>query len=181
MDSEYLNRFEKKLQDGLLQICISHKALDNILLESEDIDNKWKDIAPEYLADAVGQVNDYPTVSVAWAAYLGMAIAYGWDKDWTHYSKMTYRSFYGERGFDDMDDNIVKNILHIDPESKEAGQIESIIRTCAQATVSFIRHEQIEPQSPMAYHAFIKACKAMFKTGAAIELKRLGYKMEKIQ
>lgn len=155
--------------------------LDNILLESEDIDNKWKEIAPEYLADAVCQVNDYPTVSVAWAAYLGMAIAYGWDKDWTFYSQKEYKSFYGNRGFDNMDDNIIENILHLNPKSKDAEQIEAIIRTCAQTTISFIRHEQIEPQSPTAYHAFIKACKVMYKTGASIELKRLGYKMEKIQ
>lgn len=44
-----------------------------------------------------------------------------------------------------------------------------------------IRHEQIEPQSPMAFHVFARACCTMFRIGAAIELKRLGYKFEKIE
>ena len=46
--------------------------------------------------------------------------------------------------------------------------------------VAQIRHEQIEPQSQMAFHIFARACRAMFRIGAAIELKRLGYKFEKV-
>ena len=41
-----------------------------------------------------------------------------------------------------------------------------------------IRHEQIEPQSPIAFHVFARAIKVMYRIGAALELKRLGYKLE---
>ena len=77
----YLDRFENKLQEDLLRLCTSYRMLDGVLLSSEDIDMHWNKLAPEYMADAVPQIADYPTVSVAWAAYLGLAIAYGWDKD----------------------------------------------------------------------------------------------------
>ena len=37
-----------------------------------------------------------------------------------------------------------------------------------------------EPQSPLAYHVFATASKTMYRIGAALELKRLGYKFEKM-
>lgn len=155
--------------------------LDGTLLAADDIDNRWHDLAPEYVADAVGQIRDYPVVSVAWAAYLGLGVAFGWDEDWEYYAQASYQSYYGEQGFDDMDEHIVRDLLQLPLDSKEAGQLEDIIRRCGQATVSMIRHEQIEPQSPMAFHVFARACRTMFRIGAAIELKRLGYKFEKIE
>ena len=176
----YLDRFENKLQEDLLRLCTSYRMLDGVLLSSEDIDMHWNKLAPEYMADAVPQIADYPTVSVAWAAYLGLAIAYGWDKDWKNCQDATYQSYYGSQGFDDMDEHIVFEQLGLLQDGFEANQIEQVIRHCGEATVSAIRHEHIEPQSPMAFHVFARACKIMFKLGAAIELKRLGYKFEKL-
>ena len=71
MNTEYLNNFEEKLQQELLHLCTNYGMLDSTLLAADDIDNRWHDLAPEYVADAVGQIRDYPVVSVAWAAYLG--------------------------------------------------------------------------------------------------------------
>ena len=176
----YLDRFENKLQEDVLRLCTSYRMLDGVLLSSEDIDMHWNKLAPEYMADAVPQIADYPTVSVAWAAYLGLAIAYGWDKDWKNCQEATYQSYYGAQGFDDMDEHIVFEQLGLLRDGFEANQIEQVIRHCGEATVSAIRHEHIEPQSPMAFHVFARACKIMFKLGAAIELKRLGYKFEKL-
>ena len=181
MEKEYYDRFEIKLQDDLLRLCTSYQQLDGVLIASEDIDGHWNVLGPQYLADAVEQVRDYPIVSVAWAAYLGTGVAWGWDADWAAVSKAPYQLFYGEQGFDDMDEHIVRDLLQLPLDSKEAGQLEDIIRRCGQATVSMIRHEQIEPQSPMAFHVFARACRTMFRIGAAIELKRLGYKFEKIE
>ena len=154
--------------------------LNGTLLASEDIDQQWQKLGPEYLADAVTQIKDYPTVSVAWAAYLGMGIANGWDKDWNRYQKLPYQHFYGSEGFDNMDENIVANILGLPLESEDARKLEAIIRSCAQTTVSLIRHEEIEPQSPTAYYIFASACRIMYRIGAALELKRLGYKFERV-
>ncbi len=181
MDKEYLDSFEDKLQEELLRLCTSYNMLDGKLLATDDIDNQWNVLAPEYMADAVGQINEYPTVSVAWAAYLGLAIAYGWDTDWDFISKAAYQSFYGEQGFDDMDEHIVRDLLGIPLDSEEAQNLEGMIRRSAQTAVTLIRAEQIEPQSPMAFYVFARAVKVMFRIGAAIELKRLGYKFEKVE
>lgn len=179
-DKEYLDQFENKMRQDLLHICTSAHMLEGVLLSSEDIDEHWMKLAPEYLADAVRLVQDYPTVSLAWAAYLGLAMAYGWDMNWEVFSKAEYTFFYGERGFDDMDEHIVKDILGMPLEGEETVELEEVIRRCAQSAIQRIRHEQIEPQSKMAYHVFIRSCAVMYSIGAALGLKKLGYKLEKI-
>lgn len=181
MKKDYLDNFETKLQEELLRLCTSYKMLNGVLLATEDIDNRWHALAPDYMADAVPEIRDYPTVSVAWAAYLGLAVAYGWDTDWETSSKVAYQSYYGSQGFDDMDEHIIKDTLGLLLDGYEARDLEDIIRRCGEMTVSLIRREQIEPQSPMAFHVFARACKVMYHTGAAIELKRLGYKFEKLE
>lgn len=176
----YLDEFEAKLTNELLRLCTQYKLLEGVLLSTEDIDNYWQRIAPEYMADAVPQIAKYPTVSVAWAAYLGLGVAFGWDVDWTKFSIVEYKSFYGEQGFDDMDEHIIRDLMEVPLESEEATNLETIIRRCGELSVAQIRHEQIEPQSMMAFHVFARACRAMFRIGAAIELKRLGYKFEAV-
>ncbi len=180
VDKEYLDNFENKLQEELMRLCTSYNMLEGKLLATDDIDNQWNVLAPEYVADAVGQISEYPTVSVAWAAYLGLAIAYGWDADWDTFSRAEYTSFYGEQGFDDMDEHIVRDLLGVPLDSDEARELEGMIRRSAQTAVALIRGEQVEPQSPMAFHVFARAVKVMYRIGAAIELKRLGYKFEKV-
>ncbi len=180
IDKEFLDRFESKLQEELLRLCTSYKLLDGTLLATDDITDRWNALAPEYMVDAVAQIKEYPTVSVAWAGYLGLAIAYGWDANWDTFSRAEYTSFYGEQGFDDMDEHIVKDLLGLPLDSHEAQDLEAMIRRSAQTAVAFIRHEQIEPQSPMAFYVFARAVKVMFRIGAAIELKRLGYVFQRM-
>lgn len=180
MDIQYLIRFEEKMQDDLLRLSTSRNMLKGVLLATEDIDEQWNILAPEYMGDAVPQIAHYPTVSVAWAAYLGMAVAYGWDSDWETFLKMPYQSYYGEQGFDDMDEHIVRDLLRIPLDSRTAKELEETIRQCGEKAVDLIRYEQIPPQSEMAFHVFARACKAMYKIGAAIQLKRMGYNFEKV-
>lgn len=181
MQKIILERFENKLQGELIKLCTSYGMLEGTLLSTDDINELWhSNLAPEYVADAVTQIHDYPTVSVAWTAYLGMAVAYGWDKDWEKCKTAEYKSYYGNDGFDDMDEHIIRDIIGLPLESDEAKNIEMMIRRMAQTTVNLIRHEQIEPQSPMAFHVFARAVKVMFRIGAALQLKRLGYKFEKM-
>lgn len=180
MDIGFLNRFEEKIQNELLRICTSHGMLEGVLLATDDINGHWDTLAPEYVADAVGQIADYPIVSVAWAGYLGLAVACGWDKNWQECLKTPYKAYYGSQGFDDMDEHIIEHILGLSLDSRESEKIGSVIRSCAQASVTLIRREQIEPQSPMAFHVFARAIKVMYRIGAALELKRLGYKFEEV-
>lgn len=164
----------------LLKLCTQYKVLEGTLLSTEDIDARWHEIAPEYVADAVPNIADYPTVAIAWAGYVGMAVAHLWDEDWAAHCKDEYKSLYGPAGFDDMDENIVQKILGFHLESQEAKNIEQMMRRLGETALTLIRRENIEPQSPMAFHAFARAIKVMFRIGAAIELKRLGYKFEQV-
>ena len=168
------------MRKSLLIIATERGYQDGKLLESDDIKEYWHRIQANYMADAVPQVAQYPMVSVAWAAYLGMAIAYCWDIDWETYRTAQYESFYGDQGFDNMDDHIVQDILNIPLSSPEARRLVMTIQTLAQQAIDIIRHEQIQPQSKMAFHVFARACTAMYAIGASIELKQLGYKFEKM-
>lgn len=179
LDTVILDKFEEKLTQSLMRLCVQYKFLDDgVLPTSDDIDAKWKELAPEYMVDAVEQIRNYPTVSVAWAAYMGLAVAYGWDAAWEIMSKAEYKSFYGSQGFDDMDEHIVRDVLGLALDGEDARQLEAMIRRCGETTVTHIRHEHIDPQTPMTFHIFARACRVMYRIGAAIELKRLGYKME---
>ena len=181
VDIGFLNRFEEKVQNELLRLCTSRGMLSGALLATDDVTGHWDVLAPEYVADAIGQIADYPTVSVAWAGYLGLAVAHGWDTNWEACVRTAYRQYYGEQGFDDMDEHIVQHVLGLSLESKEAKELEGMIRSCAQMAVTLIRREQIEPQSPMAFHVFARVIKVMYRVGAALELKRLGYRLEEVQ
>lgn len=179
-NTEYLKEFESRLQNELLKMCTSYGFLDGTLLATDDVDARWEALALDYIADAVAQINEYPAVAVAWAGYLGMAVANQWDGDWEHRSMDEYRSYYGECGFDDMDEHIIRDLLGIPLEAKYAKDIEELLRRCAYSALNIVRHENIEPQSPMAYYTFARTAKVVYRIGAAIELKRLGYKFEAV-
>ena len=177
----YLESFESRITDELLRLCKQYGVLDGTLLASDDITARWDVLAPEYMADAVPNIADYPTVAVAWAGYIGMAVAHQWDGDWETFSKAEYKSYYGAQGFDDMDEHIVRDIIGFHLESREAKGIEDMMRRLGETAVTLIRRERIEPQSPMAFHVYARVVKVMFRIGAAMELKRLGYKFEEVQ
>ena len=66
-NQEYYNAFEKSLEQELLKVCTSLGVLEGTLLASDDIDAKWKEMAPEYMVDAVREIMSYPEVAVSWA------------------------------------------------------------------------------------------------------------------
>lgn len=173
--------FQERLEKEMLRICTDAGMLEGILLRSEDIDQKWKELAPEYIADGVKEIAAYPTVSIAWAGYIGMAVACWWNRDWKRLKDQPYSVLLGSNGFDDMDDHILKDILGLLPEGKQAQQITAVMQSCAQTAVTFIRQEQIEPQSKRAFYVYARAVQVMFSIGAAVELCRLGYEMKKLQ
>lgn len=177
---KYYDTYEENLQREILKMCTSLGMLDGELLTSEDIDGKWKEWAAEYIAEALPEVNSYPEFAIACAGYAGMAVAHWWDIDWGRNHNKQYEALHGPRGFDDMDEHIVQNVLGFELTSVEAKQIMNILLCCAQKAVTFIQHEQIEHQTVKAFHIFARTVRVMFKTGAALELKRLGYKFHKV-
>lgn len=177
----YLDNYEKELMQHLLKMLTSMQLLDGQLLESPDITEKWETLLPAYIQDAIPEITKYPSVSLGWAMYLGMAVARYWDEDWSTYGSKEdlYEQIRDIRGFDYMDEVIRGNILHLEGEGFD--QMEKNVQSCAQQTLARIRHEQIEPQSPMAFHVYVRSIKVLYQLGAAIELKALGYKFEKIK
>lgn len=178
--TEYFDTFENNLLNEMMKLCTSHKMLEGTLLASDDIDERWKEIAPEYMADAVPQINSFPAAAIAWAGYVGMAIAHRWDEDWTTYATEPYENLHGAEGFDDMDENIVQSILRLSLEDEAAQKIEDMMRRCANTAITFIRREEIEAQSTKAFYIFARTARVLFRIGAAMELHRLGYKFEKV-
>ncbi|MBO5698814.1 MAG: hypothetical protein J6R79_02265 [Bacteroidaceae bacterium] len=177
----YLSAFEQRLEQQLLRELNAKGVMGSQLLNAEDIDQKFETFLQEYVADAVPQIVDYPMVSIAWAAYLGMGLAQLWDADFDRFTAVPYPSFYGPRGFDDMDENILFNILGVEANSNEAHRWEKLIQSVSQSCLTAIRAEQIEPQSPMAFHVFVRTVKVAARIGAALWLTKLGYKYEKVE
>ena len=179
-NTQYYDTYEANLMQEMLKMCNSLGMLDKELLGSEDIDQKWKEWAADYIAEALPEVNSYPEFAIACAGYAGMAVAKWWDEDWGRHHGAEYASLHGPRGFDDMDEHIVQNILKLSLDSVEAKQLVNILLCCAQKAVTFIRHEHIEAQTVKAFHIFARTVKVLYRTGAAIQLRRLGYKLYKV-
>ncbi len=179
-NAQYFEQFEENLTTEMVRLCTEGGMLDGMLLATDDIDQKWDDLAPAYSADAIHEIASYPEVSIAWAGYLGMAVAQYWDLDWNGHQGDSYGSFYGPRGFDDMDEHIMQDILGNPLGSPEEQKLTHMLERCTQYCISYIRAEQIEPQTAAAFQAFVRTVRAVFRIGAALQLKMLGYKFEKV-
>ena len=175
-NTEFLDNYEKTLERGLLRVCSSAELLSDELLESPDIDEMWDTYAKDYIADAVENFNDYSEAAIAWAGFLGMGVAHNWDSHWTFHRHDSYSSYYGRRGWDDMDEHILHGILGLDLQGKEAKKISDTLQNCALATLGLIRHEGIEAQTATGFYALSRSYGVLFRVGAAMELFRLGYK-----
>lgn len=175
------DKFEDNLRTELVKLCTEFGMMDRILLGSEDIDGKWNEFGRDYMIDAVREFNEYPEVVLAWAGYLGMAVASRWDGNWPAHKNDKYTDYYGPRGYDDMDEHITRDILGYALDSEKAQAIGGALGKCATLALSLIRHEGFESQSIEAYYVLIRCVKVMFQIGASIELFRLGYKFERIR
>ena len=146
-DTELYDRYERTLEDGLVKICRGAGLVGDMLLRSDDIDARWDDYIKDYVADAVENFNIYPEAAISWAGFLGIAVAHWWDADWQGHKDDPYRSFYGTRGWDDMDEHVLRDLLGLKLDSPEAKKISDTLLSCALATLGLIRHEGIETQT----------------------------------
>lgn len=186
-EKEYLDKYEQSLTGELLKVCTQQGYLAGQLLPSEDLDEKWEQIAQPYLGDAIKEIAAYPTVAVGWMMYMGMAVAHYWDVDWALYGKMEnlYEYVRDKRGFDCMDEHIREKVLGLSPKDKPADgklrneydALEELVHMLSTIGLTRIRREQIEPQSPLAFRVYVRTIHALYLIGASVELHRLGYKM----
>ena len=181
MEKKIFDAFEEKLCTELVGLCSESGMMNGQLLHSDDIDGRWDAFARDYMSDAVHNFNEYPDVSLAWTAYLGMGVASQWDSNWFENSAKEYKTYYGIRGYDDMDEHIVRDILGLPLDSEEASRIAEMLSRCSALALTLIRHEGFEPQSVEAYYALVRCVKVMFRIGESLELARLGYHLEPLQ
>ena len=172
--STTIDKYREDLTARLLEVATGNGCLKGTLLNSPDVDEAWQRYAISYYPEAVREFNGYPEYCLTCAGYLGMAVAYLWDKDWPKYKDAPYSFFQSERGFDDMDDYITGNIL------KENKLSVAAMESLSAAAYHFLMKSGAEAGTAEAYRLFLVSIEVMYRIGAAVELDRLGYKFEKL-
>ena len=181
MDNNYISKFEYSLHKLITDFLLSKGAIDKILPETPDIEEKWGKICMSYLPDGVREFSNYPTVSLGWMAFIGMAIANMWDENWEIYSNNDniYSSILLNRGYDHMDEYICQDILMMDKQTEDS--TSRLTGDLAESVYNALMHEHFEPATPEAFNAYVRCLHQLYIFGAAIELKRLGYHMTPLQ
>ena len=78
-DEQLKYPFEEKFKEDLATYLQGKDLVDMMLPDIADMEEKWLGIAEAYLPDGMREFADYPTVSLGWMMYIGMAIAKYWD------------------------------------------------------------------------------------------------------
>ena len=169
--------FKKDLHQYLTYI----KRVDERLPEAPDIEALWPKVGESYMPDAIREFSEYPTGSLGWIMFVGMAIAKYWDEDWELYSKVEdlYKYLRDSIDFDHMDDYICEKVLCLD--AKEHEVVNNVVGECAARTYNKLCRMRLEAGSKEAFRTFVAALHQMYLMGIAVELRSLGYHMTKVQ
>lgn len=174
--------FEKQTLEDIHKYLVSVDRVDKILPQTPDTDELWPAILDAYLPDGVREFQDYPTVSLGWIMFVGMAVAKYWDVDWEKFQKeggkKIYENLRDAKGFDNLDDYVLEDVLGLDKE--EAEKVSEVVGECAARTLSALHRADFEHGTPAAAQAYVGALKALYTMGAAMELNALGYHMNKV-
>lgn len=171
---------ESTFKQDLYQYLTSIHCIDEHLPEAPDLEELWPKIGESYLPDAIREFTQYPTVSLGWIMFVGMALAKYWDEDWELYSKVDdlYQYLRNRIDFDHMDDYICEKVLLLDESQHK--KFNNIVAECASRTYSLLCHQNLEPGTENAFRGFVAAIHQMYLMGIAIQLKSLGYHMTKL-
>ena len=175
-----MEQFEKTLHNDLHQYLSSLDKVDERLPECPDIEEKWESIARSYIPDGIREFQDYPSASLGWMMYVGMAIAKMWDTEWEIYSKIDdlYAYIRDKRGYDCMDEYIRSEMLLLKGEGFAA--TEKTVGECASRVYNALMHQNLESGTKEAFNGYISCLHQLYLMGAAMQLKRMGYHMTKV-
>ncbi len=173
----------EKFEDRLKKILLQYLRQENVVGERfpicPDVEDKWQELMQAYLPDGVREFNEYPMVSLGWVMFLGMALAKFWDEDWEVYGALNTLSLYeglrNKRGFDEMDEYILEDVLKLDEEGCK--KMTEIVAECASITNTLLRKEDVEPGTKEALQAYLDSIHQMYLMGMAVQLNAMGYKM----
>lgn len=173
---------EKEIHDDLRKFLVGMERLDERLPECPDLEELWPDVCRAYLPDGAKEYAEYPVVSLGWMMFVGMALAKYWDTDWEKFSKeggsLLYRSLRDARGYDNMDDYILEDVLGVDKEEGE--KISKVAGECAARLYHRLQTSGLEPGTQAAAEAYIAALHQLYLFGIYTELNALGYHMTKL-
>ena len=174
-----MENFEEQLRNDLHQFLQTLQEVDERLPECPDVEEKWEAIAKAYIPDGIREFTDYPSVSLGWMMYIGMAVAKMWDTEWTIYSKIEdlYAYMRDKRGYDAMDEYIREEMLL---EGEAYSALEKLVGECASRIYNALRRQNIEPGTKEAFNGYVACLHQLYLFGAAIQLKRMGYRMTKM-
>ena len=200
-----MNEFEDKLHEDVHQFLLSMKEIDERLPECPDVEEKWEPIAKAYIPDGIREFQDYPSASLGWMMYIGMAVAKLWDTEWEVmeqreqsdasinsaesrqnstegqiYSKLDdlYAYLRDKRGYDSLDEYIREEVLQLT--GVDYTVLEKLVGECASRVYNALMRQRIEPGTKEAFNAYVSCLHQLYLMGAAMQLKRMGYHMTKM-
>lgn len=174
------DKFENTVHNNLYQYLVGIGEVDERMPECPDVTDKWESIGNSYIPDGAREYRDYPVASLGWMMYIGMAVAKLWDDEWEIYSQVEDLYIYmrDKRGYDSLDEYIREDVLMVRGEDYEA--LAHVVNECATRVDFDLMREQIEPGTKEAFEAYVTCLRQLYLFGMAMQLKRMGYHMEKI-
>ena len=200
-----MEQFEEKLRQDLHQFLLSMKEVDERFPDCPDVEGKWEEIAKAYIPDGIREFQDYPSASLGWMMYLGMAVAKMWDTEWEVmeqreqsdvcinsaesrqnstegqiYSRLPdlYAYIRDKRGYDSMDEYIREDVLLL--RGVDYTALEKLAGECASRVYNALMRQRFEPGTKEAFKGYVACLHQLYLMGAAMQLKRMGYHMTKM-
>ncbi len=175
-----MQAFEELLHNDLNQYLTGLKEMDEHLPECPDVEDKWAEIAEAYIPDGIREFQNYPSASLGWMMYIGMAVAKMWDTEWQIYSHIEnlYAYLRDKRGYDAMDEYIREDVLRLRGSDYDA--LEKLVGECASRVNNALTHQHFEPGTREAFNGYVTCLHQLYLFGAAVQLKRMGYRMQKM-
>ena len=171
-----MENFEEELRKDLHQFLLTMREVDERLPECPDVEEKWEEIAKSYIPDGIREFQDYPSASLGWMMYIGMAVAKMWDTEWEIYSKIEdlYAYMRDKRGYDAMDEYVREEVLFRDDDYVV---LERLVGECASRVYNALMHQRFEPGTKDAFNGYVACLHQLYLMGAAMQLNRMGYHM----
>ena len=157
---EQKNDFEERIGEDLRRYLLAQGLIDERMPECPDVEDKWREVGEAYLPDGIREFGAWPTVSLGWMMFVGMALAKLWDTDWESYGSRT-------------------DLYVFLRDARSRKKMSALVAECAGRTNSMLRHENIEPGTSEAFRAYVACLHQLYIMGMAVELKALGYRMTK--
>ena len=180
MDKKMKRLLSQKVHENLHQYLSGIEEVDERLPECPDVTDKWESIGQSYIPDGAREYRDYPVASLGWMMDIGMAVAKLWDDEWEIYSQIEDLYIYmrDKRGYDALDEYICEDVLMM--RGKEAEELARVVNECAARVHSDLLRERVEPGTKEAFEAYVACLRQLYLFGMAVQLKRMGYHMERI-